>query len=100
LDKDSEQKDPQTAQTIQACTLTNDQNYYNIRVVKVVVRVLSILVQEKWEDMCRASNNSDGYAGMKRKGVKFACVDSIIVTSCYGTSSHPFMPSSVSTFSS
>lgn len=78
LDKDRKQKDTQTTQTIQACTLTNDQNYYNIRVVKVVVRVLSILVQGKWDEMCRASNNSNGYAGMKRRGVKVVCVETII----------------------
>jgi len=48
--------------------------------------------------MCRASNNSDGYVGMKRRGVKVACVESIIVTSRYGTSSRPFIQSSVLSF--
>lgn len=66
----------------------------------MVVRVLSTLVKEKWDEMLTASNNSDGYAGMKRRGVKVDCVDRIIqvVTSCYGTSSHPFIRSSVLPF--
>jgi len=39
-----------------------------------------VLVQDEWDEMCRASSTSDGYAGMKRRGTKVACVDSIIVT--------------------